>query len=53
MFSMIFARLEEAQTKCEEYKQIVSEQSEVIERYKVQTDTMMQVIDELSKEGGE
>lgn len=39
--------------ECEKYKQIVSEQQAVIERYKVQTDTMMQVIDELSKEGGE
>jgi len=39
--------------ECEEYKQIVAEQQAIIERYKVQTDTMMQVIDELSKEGGE
>ena len=52
MFSMIFARLEEAQTKCEEYKRIVSEQSEVIERYKAQNETMIAMIDELLKEGG-
>lgn len=36
--------------ECEEYKQIVAEQREVIERYKVQTETMMAIIDELSKE---
>lgn len=39
--------------ECEKYKQIVAEQQAIIERYKVQTDTMMQVIDELSKESGE
>lgn len=39
--------------ECEEYKQIVAEQQTIIERYKVQTDTMMQVIDELSKGDGE
>ena len=39
--------------ECEEYKQIVAEQQAIIERYKVQTDTMMQVIDELSKGDGE
>ena len=38
--------------ECEEYKQIVSEQSAVIERHKVQTETMMTIIDELSKENG-
>ena len=39
--------------ECEEYKQIVAEQQAIIERYNVQTDTMMQVIDELSKGDGE
>lgn len=39
--------------ECDKYKQIVAEQQTIIERYKVQTDTMMQVIDELSKESGE
>lgn len=39
--------------ECDKYKQIVAEQQAIIERYKVKTDTMMQVIDELSKEGGE
>ena len=39
--------------ECDKYKQIVAEQQAIIERYKVQTDTMMQVIDELSKESGE
>ena len=31
--------------KCEEYKQIVSEQQAIIERYQVQNETMMQIID--------
>lgn len=35
------------------FEKLVAEQSAIIERYKVQTDTMMQVIDELSKESGE
>lgn len=39
--------------ECDKYKQIVAEQQAIIERYKVQTDTMMQVIDELSKGDGE
>lgn len=36
--------------ECEKYKQVVAEQSEVIERYKIQNETMKQIIDGTLKE---
>lgn len=39
--------------ECDKYKQIVAEQQAIIERYQIQNETMMQIIDEVLKENGE
>ena len=39
--------------ECEKYKQIVAEQQALIERYQVQNETMMQIIDGMLEENGE
>lgn len=36
--------------ECEKYKQIVAEQQAIIERYQIQNETMMQIIDGVLKE---